>query len=86
MEGNMQAIYILSGPQGIGKTRYAAELASLLQCRNIVDEWDGREELPQRTLAITSCEHTPPSGAVSLYIEDSRGLNALLRKLRSSAS
>jgi hypothetical protein len=85
MERNMQT-YILSGPQGIGKTHYADELASLLQCRNIVDEWDGRKELPPGTLAITNGDHITPPGAVSLHIENSSSMNALLRKLRSSAS
>jgi hypothetical protein len=82
----MQKIYILSGPQGIGKTRHAAELASLLHCGNIVDEWDGREKLPQGTLAITNGEPVTLPGAVSLQVENSSGMNALLRKLQSSAS
>ena len=82
----MQTIYILSRPQGIGKTRYAAELASLLQCTNIVDEWDGRKELPQGTLAITNVEPVTLPGAVSLHIEDSSSMIALLTTLKSLAS
>jgi hypothetical protein len=86
MDGNMQTIYILSGPQGIGKTRYAAELASLLQCRNIVDEWDGRRKLSEATLAITNAEHVTVPEATVLRVKDANSVKALLRKLRSSAS
>lgn len=82
----MERRYILCGPPGIGKTRHAETLAELLGCRNIVDDWNGRDDLPAGTLAITHGEFFGlPAGAVAFRVEDADGLDALVRAFRPSA-
>lgn len=49
---------ILYGPQGSGKTRIAEGYARMQRRVMIVDEWDGKTELPPHCLAITCLE--PP--------------------------
>ena len=41
-------------PQGAGKTRHATALAERFGCTSIVDEWDGRSDLPPGALALTN--------------------------------
>lgn len=49
--------FVLSGPQGSGKSRHAAEIARLLGATSIVDEWDGVSPVPAGALALTSNPH-----------------------------
>jgi predicted kinase len=45
---------ILHGCQGAGKSKVAASLARRLGCTSVLDEWDGRQQLPRGALAITN--------------------------------
>jgi hypothetical protein len=82
----MQHIYILTGFQGIGKTSQVDELSSLLGCHRIIDDWDGYEGIGCGTLAITEGEYLMPAGAVSFYVEDVAGLDALVKLIQPAAS
>jgi len=74
--------YVLCGPQGIGKTKRAAELAAALGCTTVLDDWDGAGRLPDRVLAVTcDCVYFPVSGGVGFNIEDTAGLDALMALL-----
>ncbi len=39
-------------PQGAGKSRNAAELAQLLGCTTVVDDWDGSSPVPDGALVL----------------------------------
>lgn len=82
----MEKIFILCGPQGIGKTAHAPEISFRLGCTNGVDDWNGIDPLPLGTLAITNAEYTMPHGAVAFHVEDEAGLDALIHALRDGAS
>lgn len=45
--------YILSGPQGSGKTRAAAALAKALGCRAVIDPWTHSSRLTAGALHVT---------------------------------
>lgn len=45
---------IVSGPQGCGKTRLAQEIAAHFGLSGLVDDWDGKSDLPKGALALTS--------------------------------
>lgn len=45
---------IVHGPQGCGKTSAAQVLQRHFGCTQIVDEWDGREPLPDGALVMTN--------------------------------
>ncbi len=47
-------VVIVSAPQGAGKSLAAEALVARFGCTSIVDEWDGRGELPPGALALTS--------------------------------
>ncbi len=47
---------IVSAPQGVGKTRYAQQLAHTLDRRFVLDDYDGTQALRADTLALT-CIH-----------------------------
>ena len=79
-----QNITVLSGPQGIGKTRHSATLARLLDASAIVDDWNGRDELSPGALAITSGDFVLPAGAVAFQVEDEAGIEALILALQPS--
>jgi hypothetical protein len=51
MSINPLAVYVLA-PQGAGKSRNAAELAQLLGCTTVVDEWDGSSPVPDGALVL----------------------------------
>jgi hypothetical protein len=82
----MQTTVILCGPEGIGKSRHASVLASLLRCGNIVDEWDGRNALQPGTLAITNADYVMQSGSIAIQVADSNGMKALVKGLQSLTS
>lgn len=44
--------FVVYGPQGCGKTRYAKQIAEICGADNIVDEWHG-QELKPLDLAMT---------------------------------
>ena len=76
----MEHIYILCGPQGVGKTQKAEQLV-LLGCQHIVDDWNGTDALRPGSLAITNAEYTMPEGGVAFHVEDAAGLDALIATL-----
>jgi len=45
---------LLVGPQGVGKTLHASQLAAALGLKNILDEWNGRDRIPANTLALSN--------------------------------
>lgn len=49
---------IIHGPQACGKTRNAKAFADAFACKRIVDDWDGRSNVPSGSLALTNIE--PP--------------------------
>lgn len=57
---NLEAVYVFA-PQGRGKTRHAAELAELLDCNTIIDDWDGQSPVPNGALVLTNL--LPPMAA-----------------------
>jgi len=83
--GLQAGIFILCGPQGIGKTQRAQELAKLLSCDYLVDCWDGVDPLRSGTLAVTNAIYNMPEGAVAFRVEDAAGLDSLIRLLSTSA-
>lgn len=82
----MHQIYILTGFLNIGKESQIDELSSLLGCHRIIDDWDGQEDLADGTLAITDSEYLMPAGAVSFYVEDVAGLDALVKIVQPATS
>lgn len=75
----MTKTYILSAPQGIGKTAAARQIAARLGCPTIIDDWDGRSSLPGNAIAVTNTvEHLRPAGSVAFQVEDKEGLAHLL--------
>lgn len=48
------AIVIIVGPQGCGKSTHAVGIAQRFGCVRIVDPWDGRSELLPGTVAVTN--------------------------------
>lgn len=80
----MHPTYILTGPQGIGKTTAARQIASILGCSHVVDEWDGVATLPAGALALTNAlGYNPPRGAVVFSVMDAEGISNLLDTLSS---
>ena len=60
---------IVKGPQGVGKTQLAAALASRSAGRmDVIEEWDGRADLPDGVVAITNAEQVrlPASGVTQV--------------------
>lgn len=47
---------VLSGPQGCGKTRHAAELMRLLGCDRVIDEWWPGQPLVPGALHLTHAQ------------------------------
>ena len=45
-------ILILAGSPGIGKTKHANEICKMFGLTKIMDNWDGREPIPEDTLVI----------------------------------
>ncbi len=78
-------IFIVCGPQGIGKTQLADALLSVLGCVFLVNDWNGTDELRPGTLAITNAEYTMPEGGVAFHIEDKSGLNVLIQLLSTES-
>jgi hypothetical protein len=54
---------IVYGPQGCGKSNNALALAASFDCSAIVENWNGRDALPDNALALTNC--TPPFASVA---------------------
>lgn len=78
----MQHTYILTGPQAIGKTTAARQLAAILGCTHVVDDWNGSDAIQPGALAITNAlGHYPPAGAVAFSVSDAAGITNLLAAL-----
>ncbi|MDA8093395.1 MAG: hypothetical protein M0T84_05685 [Betaproteobacteria bacterium] len=78
-------IVILSGPQGIGKTRATFRLADIFQCERVVDEWDGISAIRPGTLVITTANnYAIPRGGVGFRVADEAGIASLLHLLERS--
>lgn len=78
--------YVLCGPQGIGKTRRADQLAAALGCTTVLDDWNGDRVLPDGVLAVTNdCVYFPAPGSVGFHVEDAAGLNALMALIAPEA-
>lgn len=56
---NPASVYVYA-PQGQGKTASSAELAALLGCGSIVDNWDGIAPVPDNALVLTNIRPTFP--------------------------
>lgn len=78
MQRDNQAPIILCGPQAVGKTRNAREIAAALGCDKIVDDWNGDDELSAGTLAITNTDYVMPTGSIGIHVEDTGGIETLL--------
>lgn len=60
---------IVKGPQGVGKTVIAMSLCSR-QRLVMLDEWDGRSQLPDQVVAVTSVDDIRiPAGGVTQVID-----------------
>jgi len=63
----MHSIIIHSG-QGHGKTSAAPALMRHFGCAELIEEWDGRTRLPERSLVLTNLRraefHVPPGATV----------------------
>lgn len=46
--------FFLFGPQGSGKSRNAQQLAELLGCTSIVDEWQPGQPVPEGALVLSN--------------------------------
>jgi len=55
MFANPSAVYVFA-PQGAGKSTHAAELARLLGCTSVVDEWDGSSPVPDGALVLAQTD------------------------------
>lgn len=51
---NNSSIVVVSAPQGAGKSRHAERLREMFGCRCIVDDWDGRSDVPDGALVLTN--------------------------------
>ena len=73
---------VLSGPQAIGKTMYATEIAKALGCTRIIDEWDGKtDHSADHALYITNAELvTLPVGASVVKVENESEILALIQR------
>lgn len=78
--------FVLYGTQGIGKSRSALKIANLLGCENVLDDWNGRDTVPDNALAITNGSHTLNAGAIGFTVADTAGLEALVTLLERQAA
>lgn len=53
--------FVIYGPEGCGKFSLSQKVAAFLRAERIVTEWDGKTELPPRSLALTQLP--PPYAA-----------------------
>lgn len=75
----MKDIYVLTAPQGIGKTQKAEALAAKLGCQYIVDDWNGQDALRAGTLAITNqADFEIPLEAMVLEASNEADLDSLI--------
>jgi hypothetical protein len=62
------SIVIVHGKQASGKTRRSQELMQHYGCKRIIDDWNGKDALQDRDLAITS--ECPPFKIAGARIVD----------------
>jgi hypothetical protein len=77
--------YILSGPQGIGKTRHKARLAAALKVSTVVEDCTTAPPSDADQLVITNTAISAPPGSVMFDVEDEAGLAALISLLERPA-
>lgn len=82
----MPTTFILSGPQGIGKSRQAQRLALLLGCTSVIDplEGDNPPPIPAGALAVRTWDGAsfiPPAGSVVIAATDEAALQNLMDTL-----
>lgn len=80
----METKFLLTGPQGIGKTRAAKRLAAALGLSHIVDDWNGSDDLPGNTLGINNDGLPRIDGwdeVVVIQVASREGLQAFIRAL-----
>jgi ABC-type sulfate/molybdate transport systems ATPase subunit len=82
----MAKIFVLYGPQGIGKSANASVIAGLLDCKHILENWNGNAVIHDDTLAVTNCCYRLPAGAVGFTVESHAGLEALITLLQRQAA
>lgn len=78
--------FILCTPQGTGKSSHLDEIASLLGCSNVIEEWNGRDTIPDDTLAVTNGDYVLPVGAVAFSTAGNAGLGSLINLLQHQAA
>lgn len=81
-----QTTFILCGPQAVGKTLHAAQIAAGLGCSQIIDDWNGTTPIPPGVLAITNGDFVIPPGGIALHIEDSAGMERLIEAFASGGN
>lgn len=75
---------VIAGPQGVGKTLHADQLAKRYGCKVIADGWDGHSLVPPGTLALTNLDsdERPIRGDYEVAVDSRQALEALARKGR----
>jgi ABC-type uncharacterized transport system YnjBCD ATPase subunit len=82
----MAKIFVLCGPQGIGKSANASVIAGLLDCKHILDDWNGHGIIHDDTLAVTNADYSLTAGAVAFTVESLAGIEALITLLQRQAA
>jgi hypothetical protein len=82
----MGSRFVLCGAQGTGKSAQAVKIADLLNCSNVIEEWNGRDVIPESTLAVTNSDYSLPAGAVAFTTADHAGIEALINLLQRQAA
>ena len=78
--------FVLCGPQAIGKTINSKQIASLLGCDRIIDDWNGKSPIPEGAFAITNEAYQLPPCGVGFYVENLTGIMALIQALSPTPS
>ena len=54
MSGKPLGPVFLIGPQGGGKSEHAAQVAKMLGLARVVDDWNGRDPVPDDALVLSN--------------------------------
>jgi ABC-type uncharacterized transport system YnjBCD ATPase subunit len=82
----MARSFVLCGPQGIGKSANASVIAGLLDCKHILDDWNGHAVIHDDTLAVTNADYSLTAGAVAFTVESLARIEALITLLQRQAA
>jgi hypothetical protein len=80
--------FILTGPQGIGKSIEAERIIAALNLSGFYDDWDGASDFPANSLAITTLPRADmvfDNSASILIVEDRKALLDLVAALERAA-